>query len=565
MSGQFNVGHGISLAGLRKFVESCGGEDALRGVTTRNVTPDFIKPRCLRNDVSYCEGLLETADAHFVGRANAFVSHVWDYEFLHVIMSLESHFGVNNSDVFIWFDVFACLQLGRGEAKVYIEFQVLSPVFRNAIGEINRTVLIVKPWQDPKVFSSMWCLWEIFSTFSANGTLEIAMDDEEKLLFETMVCERHDEYFQLIGSIDISRAGARYVEDHTAITNAVLATPGGYLAVNQGIFECIRSFIRQHLERRVAEQRVRYGDVSPEVIRLLTGLCNYHLMARGVDSILTASNLIEECVESSWKLSVQDNSFYPLYLAALHKSAIVDMNKETADAFLSAYSKLDLVYNQRKIDPGEVHRDTIEAKHHMANVLARHPEYTLRAIKVHEECVANLITLHGETVNLEILRVKDAIAVLWMKHARSLPDHDPDKQRIMLDAKNRFAYIIAQFQRLFPVQLHPDTCLSLFNYAGCLNALGEFSAAIDLLRPVVAEMNVHYGIVSAEYLNPMNTLASVLINRGKLEDLIEARDIIARGLPMCHSLLPAHSMLTKAYQDNQEELQRQLNRFYWCN
>eukprot|EP01032_Pedospumella_encystans_P016316 gene16316-18619_t len=561
MSGHFNVGYGISLAGLRNFVERCGGEVVLRGLSTRDVTPDFIKPRCLRGDVSYCAGLLETSDSHFVGRANAFVSHVWDYEFLHVIASLESHFGVDNRNIFIWFDVFACLQLRRDEPKVYIEFQVLSPVFRNAIGDINRTVLIVKPWASPKVISSMWCLWEIFSTFSANGTLEIAMDDDEKLLFESMICERHEEYYQLIGSIDISRAGARYVDDHAAITQAVLATPGGYLKVNQGILECIRTFIRQYLERRITEQRTLSGDVSPEVIRLLIGLCNYHMMARGVGSTRTARTLIDECVESGRLLSGQNPGYYTLYLTALHKSALVDMNEETPSALVSAHRKLNLVYEQRLIDLGEVHRDTIDARKCLAMLMGSDPQLIPQAIQVLEACVINLIALHRVAANLDILRVQDTIAVLLMKCARMCPDEHPDGRALLLDAQARFVYIIAQFQLLFPIQLHPDTCSSQFSYSGCLNALGEFSAAIDLLRPVVAEMSVHHGMVSSEYLNPMNSLACALINRGTREDLIEAGEIIERGLPMCNILLPAHSKLTKAFKDNQEEMQRQLVRF----
>lgn len=51
---------------------------------------------------------------------------------------------------------------------------------------------------------------------------------------------------------------------------------------------------------------------------------------------------------------------YSLYQAAINKSALVDMSRETVDDLVSVFGKLNNVYNERKRELGDVNESTID-------------------------------------------------------------------------------------------------------------------------------------------------------------------------------------------------------------
>jgi tetratricopeptide (TPR) repeat protein len=83
---------GISLAGLRAFVDAHGGRAAFVGKSTKDVKWSIVVPETKAAGTSYADLLRARggANAAQVGPASAFVSHVYSYEFLDVFDAIEA-------------------------------------------------------------------------------------------------------------------------------------------------------------------------------------------------------------------------------------------------------------------------------------------------------------------------------------------------------------------------------------------------------------------------------------------------------------------------------------------
>jgi hypothetical protein len=66
--------HGISLKVFDKFINDCGGNQSLIGLTTSEVCERYLKPFTQEKRVSYCQMLLEDNSNHsYLGIANKFM------------------------------------------------------------------------------------------------------------------------------------------------------------------------------------------------------------------------------------------------------------------------------------------------------------------------------------------------------------------------------------------------------------------------------------------------------------------------------------------------------------
>jgi hypothetical protein len=79
---------GISLAGLRAFVAEHGGAEGLAGKTTSDVKWDIVVPETKAAACSYANLLRARERGATVGRASAFVSHVYSYAFLDFVEAI---------------------------------------------------------------------------------------------------------------------------------------------------------------------------------------------------------------------------------------------------------------------------------------------------------------------------------------------------------------------------------------------------------------------------------------------------------------------------------------------
>jgi len=202
---------GITLKGIRHFIESHGGEQAFasalsdysreRGLPpgkTSDICDVFLKPATVALQESYC-GLAKTDPTRsgHISQATAFVSHAWGQQFLDVVAALEDYDSRQPTPTLFWFDIFSNNQHKAPNR----EFSWWQTVFRDNIGKLKKTLLVLE-WDDPKPLSRAWCLWEMVSTVDTRSEFHVLMSpknhksfatalegDFENIVFKTCKCE----------------------------------------------------------------------------------------------------------------------------------------------------------------------------------------------------------------------------------------------------------------------------------------------------------------------------------------------------------------------------------------
>ena len=141
--------------------------------------------------VEWCEaeGLTTAADGSpYFAPVTHFVSHAWHASFPQLVETLELYIadgtetGTPAGEEAAWFlDVFAINQHVPPwrENPPMSHGQVLKP----AIVNCGRTVLVLHPWEKPKSFTRVWCLFEIMSTLEEGATLDVALSGAERNRF----------------------------------------------------------------------------------------------------------------------------------------------------------------------------------------------------------------------------------------------------------------------------------------------------------------------------------------------------------------------------------------------
>ncbi len=119
-----------------EFYEECGGREALKGLTTKQVKEIFIKKHTEKRQSSYCDLLKEQGHKAYGKTAQVFLSHAHQSEFLTVVDALQWHLR-DQPDTVIWFDLFSINQ----HQPMDWTFEWLSTTFKSSVQEIGRTIM----------------------------------------------------------------------------------------------------------------------------------------------------------------------------------------------------------------------------------------------------------------------------------------------------------------------------------------------------------------------------------------------------------------------------------------
>lgn len=138
---------GISLDGLKEFVEKCGGKTALQGLTTRQVFEVFVKDMTTNTVGSYCENQASINPSEFT-QANVYVIHAWQNEFLSLFSALIDYFedlmDENFQKPFIWIDIFSL----DHNNPIPITESFLTEALPSLISEISYSLVVLSPFDE---------------------------------------------------------------------------------------------------------------------------------------------------------------------------------------------------------------------------------------------------------------------------------------------------------------------------------------------------------------------------------------------------------------------------------
>lgn len=155
---------GISIAGLNLFISKCGGENALKGMTTKEVCDTHLKP--MTSGKSFVDYIIESGDGDdsIIGMANTFIIHAWKYEFLLLYKAIKRHFIGEENSTFLWIDLFV-----RNQNENISDTGINVEQMKDEIASIGRTVMIyLPPISNSIVLGRTWCLFELYCTEVTN-------------------------------------------------------------------------------------------------------------------------------------------------------------------------------------------------------------------------------------------------------------------------------------------------------------------------------------------------------------------------------------------------------------
>ena len=196
-------------------------------MTTKDAMEEITKYDTTTIQLSYLELLASSNDIkqqQNVGKATRFISHAWKYKFEDIVQSLSERVDPQND--YIWFDICTVNQ----HVWKNIDFQT---TFKDAVGDIGHTMLILAPWKNPIPLRRSWCLWEIHSTIETGSKLEVVLPKSQEDDFIDTLLNDFDEIMKNLCNIDTRNSKAGNENDEEKIKLAVENTNGGFQSVIQ--------------------------------------------------------------------------------------------------------------------------------------------------------------------------------------------------------------------------------------------------------------------------------------------------------------------------------------------
>ncbi|CAM9340444.1 unnamed protein product, partial [Ectocarpus fasciculatus] len=472
---------GLSLQAVQAFIERCGGQAALEGLTTTEVCADALMPLTRAAQSSYCE-LLRVTGAPGVGKPVAFISHAWKYKFMDVVLALKTHFQGNAdpSSVIIWFDLFTNNQHGAPN----LDFTWWSTTFKSAIEEIGQTVVVLTPWSNPIPFTRAWCLYEVYCTVSTGSAFDVAMTPTEQTAF--VMAAQHDvnELKALVTTIDVQKSEAFNPLDLKNIFDVVSETCG-FDKINEIVMERIRIWV-VHAMRSAAE------DAEDERTRASV-LYTLGLLYDQMGMLDNAVLILEDSVER----------FKALDGAATHATIQKMNNLAITYDRLGRYAEAAVRFQEclanYETALGTAHVDYHNTLSSLAVVYLHQTDYE-KALPLLEKCLAFFRTELGD----EDLTTVNSMSTLAIVH----------------DSLGRPADSLPLLEECIKIKRrelgdkHPDTLVSLNSLATVHFRLKNYQVGVQIFEEVLAAKRVKFGSKHFSTLKGMSTLANVYSQLG---------------------------------------------------
>eukprot|EP00299_Pterocystis_sp_00344_P017970 c8991_g1_i1.p1 GENE.c8991_g1_i1~~c8991_g1_i1.p1 ORF type:complete len:286 (-),score=54.42 c8991_g1_i1:825-1682(-) len=211
---------GLSVEALDKIVQSLSDPNW----TTTDVCRNVILPATMEHKCSYAELLLkQNPHTSHVSLATCFVSHAWACSFADSVSVIKEFAAQNNQKKhFFWFDVTVVSQ----HEVSHRSQEWWSGTFRNEIGRLGQTLVILSPWECPIYTTRAWCLWEMFCSIQTNVKIDCRVPAVQQSRFISTLLTDFDTIMKSICSVDVLKAQAFLEDDRNMILGAIQSTVG---------------------------------------------------------------------------------------------------------------------------------------------------------------------------------------------------------------------------------------------------------------------------------------------------------------------------------------------------
>ena len=442
---------GIKLSSLDMFINECGGRSALKGLTTTDVNNKHVKPLTSYMESSYCD-YLKLTNPDNVWDAQVFISHAWQYVFLDVVDTLQTHFK-SNPDIIIWFDLFSNNQ----HKAIEFDFDWWSTTFKSAIEQFHHTVLIWSPWNNPIPLTRAWCLFEIYCTAEYNCRFEITLSlaDQERFV-ESIQNDTVGSINAMLATIDARNSSAFKEDDKDRIFHAVKRTVG-FKGINGLVFGRLRDWVIDTVTKSLQEAPTGKERAAHQ---LSLGLL---YMNQG------RYKLAKNCLKDS--LNVRENILeigHPDSLKSMRSLASLYQSMGRYDKALPLYT---ICFQIRQKKLGENHLDTLESMNDLASLY----QTTGRchdAFELYTKCLTMRKAILGEEHPDTLVSMNDMASLCHCTGCY----HDP---------LPLFTECLEMRQKKLGLK-HPDTLVSMKGLASLYQSMGRNEQAFHLYTKYLA-------------------------------------------------------------------------------
>ena len=246
----------------------------LSGLSTDEVCGQIIKPETSaaawpaeQRERSYAQMVLAReagGSVDGIGKATVFASHAWTFVFEELVESLrffeKQQKAAGAKPSLFWLDIFV---VDENAAHTYpSEWWQVS--FTQAVGTIGHTALVLTPWRSPVPLRRAWCLWEIYSTLSAQAKLSVCMSDAQNNDFHRGLIEDFETVLESLCLIDAETAEAGSQKDLDMIFAAVRTLDGGFHTLNATVLAQMREMIIESMTSALAATGLRFDALPVE-------------------------------------------------------------------------------------------------------------------------------------------------------------------------------------------------------------------------------------------------------------------------------------------------------------
>lgn len=575
---------GISLEALEAVVTQAGGRAALQSKTTGWLKENFVLPStreaaCSAADWLITHGFVDKRDC---GRANAFVSHAYDYEFLKVVDAVrawEHRQSASSCRFFYYFDL---LVVNQHAQTSVVPFEVLRDEFGGSVRGIGRTLLFLD-WHEPialkvrytvsavvpvttadfpaqhfmsysvrpsmsRAFTSCillsaqttelvlqraWCVFEVATTLEVSAEFAVIMAPADEATFEATLVDNFDSLVTKTCTIDAEAAKAREPADLSNIQAVIRNRPGGFLAVNQLLVGAMKDWMAATAAR--ALDRIEDAEERASC-KLATGLADLLFDQGNSDA---AEPLLRAALEARSRLLGASDArtlacMDRLGLCLQSRDQVTEAEKlfrQVLEGMTAVLGKDDLstfcamnnlgraLHDLRRLDEAEpLLKASLEGKR---AVLGDGDPSTLDTMSNY----ALLLIDKGDLVQAEALMrevLRGNRATLGDTHPATLVSVNNLARiflgRGLLDQAAEMFAEALALRRRTLGDTHPRTLTTMSNLASTLQDLGRLSEACALQREAYEAKLALMGGEHSSTLISKNNLARCLIDMGERDE-----------------------------------------------
>mgnify|MGYP000297470991 CR=1 FL=1 len=429
-------------------------------------------------------------------QATIFVSHAWKYpnhRLLSCLVALEK--SVEKED-FFWIDTLTVTQHER-PGKPERGFDWWCDTFLEAIKLIGRTALVLQPYSNPEPLRRSWCLFEIFCTHKAGVKLDIVLDKNEQVQFESALLDGSFDMDDWASEIDLATAKAKFTVDEQNILAQVNSFGGGVQRLNEVVIDLLRDWFARTARETTA--KLSQSSVSDNET-WVTGVAtqgNTATLLHEQGNLKEAEVLYRQALETT---RVKLGDTHPTTLRSMINLAnLLDDKRELREA--EQLSRTVVAAREEQL--GGRHKDTLNAINILANILENQNKY------VEAETLYRQV-MNGQTVTLGADH-RDTLFTM-----NNLADI-LRKQKKFVEAEKLFGTVLAANKVQFGED-HPSTLETMANYASLLVNQDRFAEAEVLQRKVLTAFRAKKGQHHQTSMLILNNLALTLERQGKLNE-----------------------------------------------